>query len=198
MASLHGRFGRAVLLIAFAVLVVGATIVAAVLLTDGSRDSRSVVRAPDAPADLCAVVGHQLLRRWVPLAELNVTTDANMLNTEASCQADTKRGTTRDLQFGSFQARVYRFGSIGDAGGEEQAVEHIASRCESAARGDAGIGDESCVTAVDESAGTGSAAVEVRRGADLVSVIYYANPLTEAQAEERAVEAAGRIVARLH
>lgn len=181
---------------AVAVMVAGATVV--VLVLGRETDEAEVVRAPDAPADLCAVIGTADLAAWVPGAEWEATTDGNRLNTEATCTVDTENGQTADLAYGSLSARVYRYGSIGDGDrADEQAVETIEDYCAGAAEGSAGLGDDSCVAYAEESAGTGRAAVEVRRGADLVTVTYYANPLTADEARARAVDAASRVVAVL-
>ena len=190
----------AVLAVSAGVLVVALVAFAVVVVQVLSSDAEDpeVVRAPDAPADLCAVIGLDRLEVWVPDADAEATTDESQVNTEASCQVDTAGGVTEDLAYGSLGARVYRYGSIGDPDrAEAQAVEALADRCDGALETGAGIGDESCVPYAEESAGSGRAAVEVRRGADLVTVTYYASPLTADEARERALEAATQIVARL-
>jgi hypothetical protein len=174
-----------------AVVIVGIALVGVLVLT-GDDGPAEAVRAPDAPSDLCAVIGVDHLAEWVPDAD-----DGNDHNTEATCQVDTASGTTEDLEYGSLYARVYRYGSIGDVDAEAQAVEQIAQQCASALEGDAGLGDASCVEYAEEAVDSGRAAVSVRAGADLVSVSYYASPLSADEARRRTVDAAAAIVARL-
>lgn len=185
----------AVACVAAFLVVAGALVVAVVLVADDGPTE--AVRAPDAPSDLCAVIGVDDLAEWVPDAEWEASDDASEINTEASCQVDTASGTSEDLEYGSLYARVYRYGSIGDVDAVQQATEQIAQQCESAYEGDAGLGSESCVEYAEDAADSGRAAVSVRAGADLVSVSYYASGIDGAEARERTVDAAAAIVARL-
>ncbi len=179
----------AMIALAAAVALIGAAVVLAFVLTAGA-DEDDDTATPDAPTDLCAVVGRDDLAAWVPGSDPTSTVDGG----EATCEATTADGG------GQLTARVSRSALREDQlgpSGEATAESAFARSCTEAQVADLGIGDESCLVHANEAGTTGSARVAVRQGADLVTVTYVGDRLAAGQAQERAVVAATRIAADL-
>jgi hypothetical protein len=177
-------------------LVVGLVAATVVVLLVSDAASPEAVRAPDAPADLCAVIGEDRIAEWVPEVELTRSHDANELNTESSCNADTSDGSAGDA-YGHLDVRVYRYGSLAQSG-EEQAIDSIEQACQGHEGTDLGPGDEGCALIDDEDQdGTGHVQVQVRSGADLVMISHYATTTSRSEVEQRVVAATEAVLAAL-
>jgi hypothetical protein len=171
------------------VLVLVAGVVAVTLLAVGvvlafvlASDPDDADDAPAAPVDLCAVVGRDDLAAWLPGAAPVSDVDGS----GATCEA------TADGDAGRFRVEVTRYSDVRSGSAEAQAEDWFDLRCDTIERS-AGLGDDSCL----EVAGSGSTAraeVVVRDDGDLVRVAYDHDPLTPAEAEERVLTAATRIL----
>lgn len=163
-------------------LLVAVVIVAVIVTSDGGDDDAA---GPQAPADICAVVGTDDLAAWVPGATaVESSADAS----EATCEVS----TAEDEPYQQLTASVSRWSDTRSLSAEHQAEDWYDLHCGDDAEDLADLGDAACIDSAES-----RAEVTVRRGGDIVRVSHYSDPLTDAEARERVVTVATRLLAAL-